>query len=232
MENLNLLKDIAIQQNTSLPVFNLVIQVIIGLILSLILQFQYNKYGTNLSNRSRLSKLFPVLTLTIILIISVVKSSIALSLGLVGALSIVRFRTPIKEPEELIYLFLCISIGIGLGANQTIATVVIILLILFFIQFLKNKYSIDKKNVFLTIENKFTTDVEQGKFLLEIKKIFSDKFEMIDFKKIDFRENEVEILILIELKEIEDFENIITKLKSKYSGINITYLDQTNIFAV
>jgi len=232
MENLNLLKDLAIQQNTSLPVFNLVIQVIIGLILSLILQFQYNKYGTNLSNRSRLSKLFPILTLTIILIISVVKSSIALSLGLVGALSIVRFRTPIKEPEELIYLFLCISIGIGLGANQTIATVVIILLILIFIPFLKNKYSIDKKNVFLTIENKFTTDVEQGKFLLEIKKIFSDKFEMIDFKKIDFRENEVEILILIELKEIEDFENIITKLKSKYSGINITYLDQTNIFAV
>ena len=55
---------------------------------------------------------------------------------------------------------------------------------------------------------------------------------MIDFKKIDFRENEVEILILIELKEIEDFQNIITKLKSKYSGINITYLDQTNIFAV
>ena len=152
MENLNLLKDIAIQQNTSLPVFNLVIQVIIGLILSLILQFQYNKYGTNLSNRSRLSKLFPVLTLTIILIISVVKSSIALSLGLVGALSIVRFRTPIKEPEELIYLFLCISIGIGLGANQTIATVVIILLILIFIPFLKNKYSIDKKMFFLLLK--------------------------------------------------------------------------------
>ena len=52
------------------------------------------------------------------LIITVVKSSLALSLGLVGALSIVRFRTAIKNPEELIFLFLCIAIGVGLGANQ------------------------------------------------------------------------------------------------------------------
>lgn len=232
MEDLNLLKDFAIQQNSSLSVFSLVIHVIIGLILSLILKFQYNKYGTNLSNRSRLSNLFPILTITIILIISVVKSSIALSLGLVGALSIVRFRTPIKEPEELIYLFLCISIGIGLGANQTIPTITIILLIIIFIPFLKNKFNTEKKNIFLTIENKFSSDEDQGKFLTEIKKIFSEKFEMLDFKKIDFREKDVEILVLVEIKEIEDFENIITKLKNKYSGVNITYLDQTNIFAV
>ncbi len=39
-----------------------------------------------------------------------------LGLGLVGALSIIRFRTPIKEPEELAYLFLAIAVGIGLGA--------------------------------------------------------------------------------------------------------------------
>ena len=52
------------------------------------------------------------------LVISVVKSSLALSLGLVGALSIVRFRTPIKEPEELAYIFLAIAIGLALGADQ------------------------------------------------------------------------------------------------------------------
>ena len=52
------------------------------------------------------------------------KSSLALSLGLVGALSIVRFRTPIKEPEELAYLFISIAMGLGLGANQILATVV------------------------------------------------------------------------------------------------------------
>ena len=46
------------------------------------------------------------------------KIFLALSLGLVGALSIVRFRTPIKEPEELAYIFLAIAIGLALGADQ------------------------------------------------------------------------------------------------------------------
>ena len=45
------------------------------------------------------------------LVITVIKFSLALSLGLVGALSIVRFRAAIKEPEELVFLFLIISIG-------------------------------------------------------------------------------------------------------------------------
>ena len=52
------------------------------------------------------------------LVIAVVKSSLALSLGLVGALSIVRFRTPVKEPEELTYLFF--SIALGLAGCRTI----------------------------------------------------------------------------------------------------------------
>ena len=52
------------------------------------------------------------------IIITIVKSSLALSLGLVGALSIVRFRTAIKDPEELSFLFISIAIGLGMGANQ------------------------------------------------------------------------------------------------------------------
>ncbi|HAE74801.1 MAG TPA: DUF4956 domain-containing protein, partial [Alphaproteobacteria bacterium] len=62
--------------------------------------------------------------------ITIVKSSLALSLGLVGALSIVRFRTPIKEPEELAYLFIAIAMGLGLGADQTLPTVLASLVIL------------------------------------------------------------------------------------------------------
>ena len=52
-----------------------------------------------------------------------VKSSLALSLGLVGALSIVRFRAAIKDPEELVYLFLCIAIGLALGAEQPLLAI-------------------------------------------------------------------------------------------------------------
>jgi len=77
-----------------------------GLVLSLILQWHYRRFSSALSSKENFSKIFPLILLTTLLIITIVKSSLALSLGLVGALSIVRFRTPIKEPEELAYLFI------------------------------------------------------------------------------------------------------------------------------
>ena len=70
------------------------------------------------------------------LVITVIKFSLALSLGLVGALSIVRFRAAIKEPERLIYLFLIIGIGLASGANQflvaIIATIFVSIILLIF----------------------------------------------------------------------------------------------------
>ena len=87
----------------------LLINLAIGVVLSLVLRVHFRKFGCTLSNREEFAQVFPFVLLTTILIITVVKSSLALSLGLVGALSIVRFRTPIKEPEELAYLFIAIA---------------------------------------------------------------------------------------------------------------------------
>ncbi len=95
----------------------------VGLILSLLVKWHYARFGASLSNREEFSRIFPLVTLAVIVVITVVKTSLALSLGLIGALSIVRFRTPIKEPEELTYLFLCIAVGIGLGADAVSFTV-------------------------------------------------------------------------------------------------------------
>ena len=66
----------------------------------------YISRSFSLTGKSHIGSIIPILSSVVFLVILVVKSSLALSLGLVGALSIVRFRTPIKEPEELVYLFL------------------------------------------------------------------------------------------------------------------------------
>ena len=79
---------------------------------------------------------FSLLPVTGLVITSTISDNIALSLGMVGALSIVRFRTPIKEPEELAYLFICIAAGLGYGANQTVPTTVAVIIILFLIYLL------------------------------------------------------------------------------------------------
>lgn len=90
---------------------------IVGGLLGIYVRALYRRFAGALSNRDSFSRSFPLLTLATILVIFVVKSSLALSLGLVGALSIVRFRAAIKEPEELVYLFFCIAVGLALGAE-------------------------------------------------------------------------------------------------------------------
>jgi hypothetical protein len=113
-----------------LSLTTLAINLLLSILLSTLLAWFYTQYGKSLSNRARFAQTLPVLALTTALVISIVKSSLALSLGLVGALSIVRFRTAIKEPEELTYLFMAIAIGLGLGADQRLPTVLAILVIL------------------------------------------------------------------------------------------------------
>jgi hypothetical protein len=104
----------------------------LGLVLLLgqILVWHYQRFAPVLSNKRKFSRVFVFISATTLLVIAVVQSSLALSLGLVGALSIIRFRTPIKEPEELAYLFLAIGLGLGLGANQRLITVFVFAVIL------------------------------------------------------------------------------------------------------
>ena len=113
-----------------LSLTTLAINLLLGILMSSGLAWFYTRYGRSLSNRARFAQTLPVLALTTVLVISVVKSSLALSLGLVGALSIVRFRTAIKEPEELLYLFMAIAIGLGMGADQRLPTILAVAVIL------------------------------------------------------------------------------------------------------
>ena len=114
--------------------FNLIIASILGWIL----EYFFINYSQTINNKKVFSKNFILIATTTAFIISIVKSSLALSLGLVGALSIIRFRTAIKEPEELSYLFICIGIGLGLGAGYRIVTIIAVVLI-FVIIFIRSK---------------------------------------------------------------------------------------------
>jgi len=85
---------------------------------SFLLRQLYVRYGRSMNNREYFGNIFVLLGVTTCSVIIIVKYSLALSLGLVGALSIVRFRAAIKEPEELVFLFLVIAFGLAFGANQ------------------------------------------------------------------------------------------------------------------
>lgn len=112
------------------------VQALVLLGLSGVLSLAYIRFANSLSNRTRLALILPFMALTTMLIITVIKSSLALSLGLVGALSIVRFRAAIKDPEELAYIFLAIALGLGFGADQVSVTVLFFIILLTLIGFL------------------------------------------------------------------------------------------------
>ena len=114
-------------------VLNCAVNMLIGGALALYIRELYKRFGTSISNRDNFSGVFPMLTMVTVVIIFVVKSSLALSLGLVGALSIVRFRAAIKTSEELVYLFLCIGVGLALGAEHRLLAAVTVVIVTIFV---------------------------------------------------------------------------------------------------
>ena len=97
--------------NSTINIPEFILNMVLVTCIAYLLKLFYVKYGRAISDRRKFSNNFIPLAIGTLLIIAVIKSSIALSLGLVGALSIVRFRSAIKDPEELTILFLVIGLG-------------------------------------------------------------------------------------------------------------------------
>ena len=127
------LQNFFLNSNIEINFGNFFIALLLSLLLSFIVKLTYLKVGRALNDKDYFSDTFIPLAIITTLVITVVKFSLALSLGLVGALSIVRFRAAIKEPEELVYLFFVIAIGLANGANQFLLSIISTLIIVFFL---------------------------------------------------------------------------------------------------
>ncbi len=112
---------------------SLAANLILAGLLALVIRGLYIGFAPVPSNRHAFGNLFPLFTLTTVLVIVVVESSLALSLGLIGALSIIRFRTAIKTPDEVAYLLFCIAVGVALGARQRPLAVAVVVIVCLFV---------------------------------------------------------------------------------------------------
>ena len=204
----------------------LVINLFIAFVLSHILSIAYVKYSHSLSNRKLFSRNFYLITLTTTLIITIVKSSLALSLGLVGALSIVRFRAAIKEPEEIAYLFLSIAIGLGLGANFTLVTVVSFIIILIFMIGLNyfTEKNDSQEDIFCTISWNKKFNLEE---LLEILKKYSNQVFLRDF---DLTNEFSQIGVIINFDNPDNINSLTEELNSTYPEVSIKFLKKKKFF--
>lgn len=223
---MNAIDRLTLFTNAQISIIPLVINFIVVVVLSFLLKRFYIRYGHALSNRRIFANNFPILAATTFLVIVIVKSSLALSLGLVGALSIVRFRAPIKEPEELAYLFLTIAIGLGVGADQMLATIVVVLLILFVVVrwqkiFVKTE---ENHNLYLNVEVPGVTSEKE--ILKKLNSILKAHSNIIDIRRVDLRADVLSATYYVDFENNDILINVIEKIKKSIPGITLTFIDQ------
>jgi hypothetical protein len=209
-------------QNIQVSVLGFVLNLLLVAITSFILAHIYIRYGTSLSNRRIFAKNFVLITMTTMLVITIVKSSLALSLGLVGALSIVRFRTAIKEPEELAYLFIAIATGLGFGADQKVITLIGFAGLCLVIIFIKRQQGAEsKQNLYLTV----TSYSPEKAGLEEIVAILNKYCLAVDMRRFDSAKGILEASFLIEFDKLQQLLTAKSELLKLSETIKITFLD-------
>ena len=212
----------------NISLISITINIVLSAILCTILSTFYIKFGSSLTNRSHLAKSFIMIGVTTTLIITVVKASLALSLGLVGALSIVRFRAAIKEPEELAFLFLAIAVGLGFGADNATITILSFFLILFLFVIHKRFFSLSDStdNIYFTIKLQNKDDIKVN----NINVIVMSHVGNAHIKRFVVGEDITELVYLINITNFDQLELIKNELDSISEGLTYSFIEEAKIF--
>lgn len=192
-----------------------------------ILSRVYVMWGASLSNRRRFAANFMLVTITTTFVILVVRSSVALSLGLVGALSIIRFRTAVKDPEELAYLFFAIGLGIGLGDNQRMITTVALaigILLAALMRFLRRPGS--DTNLHLTVGAQAADGLDPD----AIARALAPYCSKLRLLRLDENEGGLEVSFAVEFRKTADIGQARAALKQLSPGLNISFMDNVGVW--
>jgi hypothetical protein len=197
----------------------------LSVVFALVLSYVVERHSRIIGDRSHYTVVLLALMPTMVLIITVVKSSLALSLGLVGALSIVRFRTPIKEPEELVYLFLAIAVGLGLGANQVIPTTLAFLFVIAVLvaaDLLRRRQTTSA--VFLDVDGPPAGDAIGVDALCSVLRQRNIPFEL---KRYNEGPEALSATFVVEASSTHDLDAVVADLRQKVSGGSVTIIDRS-----
>jgi hypothetical protein len=202
------------------------------LILGQILVWHYLRFSPVLSNKRKFARVFVFVAATTMLVISVVQTSLALSLGLVGALSIIRFRTPIKEPEELAYLFLSIGLGLGLGANQRLITTIAFAVILGYMTLVSlGKTSALPPRVLVHLSGTLSAPAEQSteSVLRELLRSAEEGAARVDLRRVDTEGPSFNATLVLDLERADLVGPLLTRLEKVLPGSSISVVEGNSL---
>lgn len=164
---------------------DLVLSLVTAVVSALLIIYIYKRNYTGVSFTKAFALSLILLAMVTSLVIRTINSNLALSLGMVGALSIVRFRTAVKDPVDTIFMFWAITVGIMSGAGLYLTTILatVILGVLYSLSYMLIFKPVDKYLLVIKVDKKASkkiTDKMAGRNKC-ILKTESIKDEIVEF---------------------------------------------------
>lgn len=202
----------------SVSILDMIITLVLSFAIGLFIFMVYKKTYNGVMYSSSFGVTLIALTMITNVLILAVTSNVVLSLGMVGALSIVRFRTAIKEPLDIAFLFWSIAVGIILDAGflplAVIGSVVIGIVLLVFVN--KKSYL----NPYMVVVSCADYEAEMA-----IRDFLAKQVQKSVIKSKTAQKHSIELNIEVRMKdENTDFINILSEMK----GVNSAVLDGFN----
>ena len=213
----DIFKSSFLENVTSISLLDMGIALVLAFCLGLFIFMIYKKTFSGVMYSPSFGVTLIALTMITTLVILAVTSNVVLSLGMVGALSIVRFRTAIKEPLDIAFLFWSIAVGIVLAAGMiplaVIGSVVIGIMLLVF----ANQKS--HVNPYIVVIRCSGHESEQA-----AKAYLDQQTERCVVKSKTAQKGEVELNLEIRLKhDNTDFINTLADMAGVHSAVLVSY---------
>lgn len=213
----DIFKSSFLENITSVSILDMVIALVLAFGLGLFIFLIYKKTFNGVMYSSSFGVTLVALTMITTVVILAVTSNVVLSLGMVGALSIVRFRTAIKEPLDIAFLFWSIAVGIVLAAGMiplaVVGSVVIGIILLVFVN---KKSHINPYIMVISCEN-HDSECRAREFL-------EKQVQRCVVKSKTVQKGMVELNLEIRMKdENTDFVNILSEMNGVSSAVLVSY---------
>ncbi len=202
---------------TSVSILDMVIAIALAFGLGIFIFLVYKKTYSGVMYSASFATTLVALTMITTVVILAVTSNVVLSLGMVGALSIVRFRTAIKEPLDIAFLFWSIAVGIVLAAGMiplaVIGSIIIGVILLVFV----NRDA--SKNPYIVV---IRCDGHESE--INAVKFLESKAERTVVKSKTAQKGSVELNLEVRLKDDNtDFVNEISDMQGVHSAVLVSY---------
>ncbi len=213
----DIFKSSFLDEVTAFSILDIAIALALAFVVGLFIYFVYRKTYQGVMYASSFGLSLIGLSLITTLVILAVSSNVILSLGMVGALSIVRFRTAIKEPLDIVYLFWAIASGIVFGAGLiplgVLGSLVIGVVLLIF-----SNHRV-RENPYLLVVNCENDTVEQ-----EMKQLVSGEVKKQMVKSKTVSEKGIELTVEVRLQgQSTEFVNKVAGLPGVSNAVLVSY---------